>query len=140
MKKRETRLILLALMIWLLNFKGYSQTIVSNNNDTSICFNSNQAKFLLKAYYSKIELDSLNRRYLTIIQYKDSILDNNKIQFEQLHRQILLQKEVISIQNGQITYLEDNLDKTNKSLIKNKAYFKVSAGLLLLLGTFVLIK
>jgi hypothetical protein len=51
-----------------------------------------------------------------------------------------LQKEVISIQNGQITYLEDNLDKTNKSLIKNKAYFKVSAGLLLLLGTFVLIK
>jgi hypothetical protein len=127
-------------MIWLLNFKGYSQTIVSNNNDTSICFNSNQAKFLLKAYYSKIELDSLNRRYLTIIQYKDSILENNNIQFEQLHRQILLQKEVISIQNGQITYLEDNLDKVNKSLIKNKAYFKVSAGLLLLLGTFVLIK
>lgn len=127
-------------MIWLLNFKGYSQTIVSNSNDTSICFSSNQAKFLLKTYYSKIELDSLNQRYLSIIQYKDSILENNKIQTEQLYRQILLQKEVISIQNGQIIYLEDKLDKTNKSLIKNKAYLKVSVGLLLLLGTFVLIK
>lgn len=113
--------------MFLMNLMAFSQKIVSNNGDTTICFSINQAKFLAKEHYRaetyftadsickeqiilkdrqvkmyiKIEdkLQGVINNQSSIIKFKDEELNQCKIILNNSQKEIKKQKrlKIISI-------------------------------------------
>lgn len=103
-----------------MSLKCYSQKIILNNSDTTICFSLNQAKFLLKQTYSLDECNEL------LFLEKQTSLNQSKIihtQEETISQYVGLyenQKALNALAGIKIDLLQDNLSKTNKELKKQK--------------------
>ena len=120
MSKNMHLLILFLTINLLTNLHCYSQKIILNNSDTTICFSLTQAKFLLNQSYSLDE-----QRELLFLE-KQTSLNQSKIihtQEETISQYVGLyenQKALNALDGIKIDLLQDNLSKTNKELKKQK--------------------
>ena len=118
--------------------KAYSQNTVLINNDTSICFNLNQSKFLLKSYYHYQYLDSLNQINESKLSLKDSLIKNYIEKDSLCIQKVAFYNEIDSIQSNQIQQLSLQLDKANKKINRQKVFLISSKTLLVLFGILYL--
>ena len=113
-------------MLWLANFKGYSQQLTLINTDTAICFSIQQGKYLLKQVYTANHYalqDSLNN---LVINSKDSIINNQEYQIKN-YNYLLTSKDSL---NSVCELKLDGLSLQNKVLngrVKKEKRAKITA-------------
>jgi hypothetical protein len=104
--------------------------MLSDNNDTLICFSVTESKFLLKKYYDyekEKELNIVCDKQLELCDsisiYKDKIITDNKSIIKN-------QQEIIDVRDGQIEFLKANLEleRQNTQTERNKKKIAIIAG------------
>jgi hypothetical protein len=120
--------------------KLFSQTLVLNKKDTTICFNLNQGKYLLKQVYRVKECDTLYAICEAQKLKKDSIINEQQANVNALKKVILNQNTIISIDGDLINSLERKISDAEKDTRTQKVYkwLAITGGAVL--STFVTYK
>jgi len=105
-----------------MSLKTFSQTLVLNNKDTTICFSVSQAKYLLKEHYNLQECQTLLGICESQKTLLDSVIANQKLNANGLKSVILNQKTLISYKDDEITLLNDKIAYEQKKVRKQKIY------------------
>jgi hypothetical protein len=123
--------------VLLTTLSAFSQTLILNKKDTSICFSINQAKYLLKEQYKVKECQTI----LTICEKQnalsDSIINNFRANNNSLKSVIFNQKSIIGLQDTEIDDLNDKISDEQRQVRKQKAYKWVSIGCGILASGFI---
>ncbi len=102
--------------------KLFSQTLVLNKKDTTICFNLNQGRYLLKQVYRVKECDTLYAICEAQKLKKDSIIKEQQANVNDLKKVILNQNTLIGINVNLISSLEQKISDSQKDTRKQKLY------------------
>jgi hypothetical protein len=102
--------------------KLFSQTLVLNKKDTTICFNLNQGRYLLKQVYRVKECDTLYAICEAQKLKKDSIINEQQANVNALKKVILNQSTLIGINVNLISSLEQKISDAQKETRKQKVY------------------
>ena len=120
---RSTLLIMSLLLTCL---KSYSQKAILSENDTTICFSVNQARFLLKQINRMEYLDTLNKIQLKEIE----VLNRNSLEYQKV---IIEKDHQIEIKQDQIALKQLGLDhqieinkEQKKEIIKQKLHKNIA--------------
>lgn len=117
------------LLFLLVNLTAFSQVIVlSNNNDTTICFELAKSRFLLKSYYKAAETAKLYEICQEQKAFKDSILVQKKIIIDDYSRIMKNQKEMISLKDKEIVLLNIALLNEKRATRRQKLYKWIAIG------------
>lgn len=117
--KKLTLLIVLGLLT---SSKLFSQTLVLNKKDTTICFNLNQGRYLLKQVYRVKECDTLYAICEAQKLKKDSIIKEQQANVNDLKKVILNQNTLIGINVNLISSLEQKIFDAQSDTRKQKVY------------------
>jgi hypothetical protein len=120
--------------------KLFSQTLVLNKKDTTICFNLNQGRYLLKQVYRVKECDTLYAICEAQKLKKDSIIKEQQANVNDLKKVILNQNTLIGINVNLISSLEQKIFDSQSDTRKQKVYkwLAITGGAVL--STFVTYK
>jgi hypothetical protein len=120
--------------------KLFSQTLVLNKKDTTICFSLNQGRYLLKQVYKVKECDTLYAICEAQKNLNDSILQKQKTNIDALKKIILNKNTVIAINENLISSLEQKISDAEKDTRTQKVYkwLAITGGAVL--STFVTYK
>lgn len=127
-----SKLILLTIMVLLGSSKVFSQKLISNNNDTLICFTSNECKSILKEFSRANYLDSLNRLQTSEISALNVTIQDLKKLAELKSSQLILSQKLLEINQVEIETLNSTIQQQKKTIKREKSH-KIVA----LIGGFV---
>jgi hypothetical protein len=111
-----------------MNLNAFSQTLVLNKKDTTICFSINQAKYLLKEQYKLQECQALLNICETQKTLLDSVIANQRLNANNLKSVIFNQKTLISYKDLEITSCNDKIAYEQKKVRKQKVYKWLAIG------------
>jgi len=108
---------------------AFSQKITLVNEDTLICFSSNQAKFLLKEVYRVQMLDTLLKVELQTNDTKTNQINTLQNTIEILRKKELNLNEIISNQDAIKNNFQSDLRKVSRQLYIQKIQKNIIGGL-----------
>ena len=100
----------------------FSQTLVLNKKDTTICFSLNQGRYLLKQVYRVQECDTLYSICNAQNSIKDNIINEQQANVGALKKVILNQNTLIAINKDLINSMEQKISDAKKDTKKQKVY------------------
>lgn len=126
MFKMIVRSTLLIMSLLLTCSKSFSQRAILSDQDTTICFSVNQARFILKQINRMEYLDTLNKIQLEEINLlKQNALEYEKVIFEKNYQIELKEEEVKLKQLGLDHQIEINKSQ-KREILKQKLHKNIA--------------
>lgn len=106
----------------------FSQKVISANNDTLICFDLKQSKYILKEMNHAIFLDSINRLSQSEIRLLNTTIKDLQIIVESQKEQIILRDVDYKISKTETKLLKEKNESLKKEIRLQKFYKWLSIG------------
>jgi len=106
----------------------FSQKVISENNDTLICFDLEQSKYILKEMNHAIFLDSINRLSQSEIRLLNTTIKDLQIIVESQKEQIILRDVDYKISKTETKLLKEKNESLKKEIRLQKFYKWLSIG------------
>lgn len=106
----------------------FSQKVISANNDTLICFDLEQSKYILKEMNHAIFLDSINRLSQSEIRLLNTTIKDLHIIVESQKEQIILRDVDYKISKTETKLLKEKNESLKKEIRLQKFYKWLSIG------------
>ena len=116
------------LALLLMSLSAFSQKVVLNNGDTTVCFTIKQSKFLLKQVYQLEECDTLRKICEIQRAIGDSINLGNRSIIADYKTMMQNDSSIIGLKQYQIDKLTESLKASQKEIRKQKVYKWVAVG------------
>lgn len=106
----------------------FSQKVISENNDTLICFDLKQSKYILKEMNHAIFLDSIYRLSQSEIRLLNTTIKDLQIIVESQKEQIILRDVDYKISKTETKLLKEKNESLKKEIRLQKFYKWLSIG------------
>lgn len=106
----------------------FSQKVISENNDTLVCFDLDQSKFILKEMNRAIYLDSISRISQSEIRLLNTTIKDLEIIVQSQKEQIVLRDIDNGISKTETKLLKERNESLKKEIRLQKFYKWLSMG------------
>ena len=106
----------------------FSQKVISENNDTLVCFDLDQSKFILKEMNRAIYLDSISRISQSEIRLLNTTIKDLEIIVQSQKEQIVLRDIDNGISKTETKLLKERNESLKKEIRLQKFYKWLSVG------------